>query len=77
MSDTLLVTCGDPAGIGPEIAAKAWAAGQRFVWIGDPRHLPAGTAWREVTEGDAPGEPDGDGENDTSSGPSTPGSNAT
>lgn len=56
MSDTLLVTCGDPAGIGPEIAAKAWAAGKRFVWIGDPRHLPAGTAWREVAAGDAPGD---------------------
>lgn len=56
MSDTILVTCGDPAGIGPEIAAKAWAAGERFVWIGDPRHLPAGTAWRAVAEGDAPGD---------------------
>ena len=56
MSDTILLTCGDPAGIGPEIAAKAWAAGERFVWIGDPRHLPAGTAWRDVAEGDAPGE---------------------
>ena len=55
MSDTVLLTCGDPAGIGPEIAAKAWAAGERFVWIGDPRHLPAGTAWREVGEGEAPG----------------------
>ncbi|MCC6518789.1 MAG: 4-hydroxythreonine-4-phosphate dehydrogenase PdxA [Tabrizicola sp.] len=56
MSDTVLLTCGDPAGIGPEIAAKAWAAGERFVWIGDPRHLPAGTDWREVAEGEAPGE---------------------
>jgi 4-hydroxythreonine-4-phosphate dehydrogenase len=51
----ILLTCGDPAGIGPEIAAKAWAAGERFVWIGDPRHLPAGTAWQEVSEGQAPG----------------------
>ncbi|WP_137112318.1 4-hydroxythreonine-4-phosphate dehydrogenase PdxA [Rhodobacter sp. SY28-1] len=56
MSDTILVTCGDPAGIGPEIAAKAWAAGERFVWIGDPRHLPAGTAWHEVAEGEGPGD---------------------
>lgn len=55
MSDTVLLTCGDPAGIGPEVAAKAWAAGERFVWIGDPRHLPTGTAWREVGEGEAPG----------------------
>jgi 4-hydroxythreonine-4-phosphate dehydrogenase len=53
--DTILLTCGDPAGIGPEIAAKAWTAGERFVWIGDPRHLPAGTAWQEVAEGEGPG----------------------
>jgi 4-hydroxythreonine-4-phosphate dehydrogenase len=56
VTDTTLLTCGDPAGIGPEIAAKAWAAGERFVWIGDPRHLPQGTDWREVAEGDPPGE---------------------
>lgn len=55
MSAPVLLTCGDPAGIGPEIAAKAWAAGERFVWIGDPRHLPSGTDWREVAEGEAPG----------------------
>ncbi|MCU0904374.1 MAG: 4-hydroxythreonine-4-phosphate dehydrogenase PdxA [Tabrizicola sp.] len=54
MSPPILLTCGDPAGIGPEIAAKAWAAGERFVWIGDPRHLPAGTDWRDVGEGEAP-----------------------
>lgn len=56
MSGPVLLTCGDPAGIGPEIAAKAWAAGERFVWIGDPRHLPAGTEWRDVAEGEAPGD---------------------
>lgn len=56
MSGPVLLTCGDPAGIGPEIAAKAWAAGERFVWIGDPRHLPIGTQWREVAEGDSPGD---------------------
>jgi 4-hydroxythreonine-4-phosphate dehydrogenase len=50
----VILTCGDPSGIGPEIAAKAWAAGERFVWIGDPRHLPAGTEWREVTESEGP-----------------------
>lgn len=55
MTKPILVTCGDPAGIGPEIAAKAWARGERFLWIGDPRHLPAGTAWCEVSEGDCPG----------------------
>ncbi len=56
MSAPVLLTCGDPAGIGPEIAAKAWAAGERFVWIGDPRHLPSGTGFREVAEGEAAGD---------------------
>ncbi|WP_333817992.1 4-hydroxythreonine-4-phosphate dehydrogenase PdxA [Tabrizicola sp.] len=56
MSAPVLLTCGDPAGIGPEIAAKAWAAGERFVWIGDPRHLPKGTPWHEVAEGEVPGD---------------------
>ena len=46
----VLLTSGDPAGIGPEIAVKAWAAGSRFVWLGDPRHLPDGTAWREISD---------------------------
>ncbi len=55
MSAPVLLTCGDPSGVGPEIAAKAWAAGERFVWIGDPRHLPEGTEWREVAEGEGPG----------------------
>ncbi len=39
----IAITCGEPAGVGPEIAAKAWAALGReiaMVWIGDPRHLP-------------------------------------
>jgi len=46
----ILLTSGDPAGIGPEIAVKAWAAGERFVWLGDPRHLPHGTVWREISD---------------------------
>ncbi|WP_299626562.1 4-hydroxythreonine-4-phosphate dehydrogenase PdxA [uncultured Tateyamaria sp.] len=40
------ITCGEPAGIGPEVAAKGWAALRGevpMVWIGDPRHLPGGT----------------------------------
>lgn len=40
------ISCGEPAGIGPEIAAAAWSAiGDRIplLWIGDPRHLPTGT----------------------------------
>ncbi|MDE4175113.1 4-hydroxythreonine-4-phosphate dehydrogenase PdxA [Phaeobacter sp. PT47_59] len=45
------ISCGEPAGIGPEIAAKAWAALKSelpMLWIGDPRHLPADTPWQEV-----------------------------
>ncbi len=41
----IALTCGEPAGIGAEIALKARAAlgdGLPFVWIGDPDHLPAG-----------------------------------
>ncbi|MFT4784171.1 MAG: 4-hydroxythreonine-4-phosphate dehydrogenase [Paracoccaceae bacterium] len=48
----LVMTCGEPAGIGPEIAAKAWkslGAGLPFAWIGDPGHLPAGTDFIEIT----------------------------
>ncbi|MGY6547475.1 MAG: 4-hydroxythreonine-4-phosphate dehydrogenase PdxA [Roseinatronobacter sp.] len=47
----LILTCGDPSGIGPEIAVKAHQAlaGEvPFAWLGDPRHLPAGACWAEV-----------------------------
>ncbi|WP_278921835.1 MULTISPECIES: 4-hydroxythreonine-4-phosphate dehydrogenase PdxA [Pseudophaeobacter] len=40
----LALSCGEPAGIGPEIAAMAWQQLKDscpFFWIGDPRHLPA------------------------------------
>lgn len=43
----LVMSCGDPSGVGPEIAVKAWhatGASCPFIWLGDPRHLP------EVTE---------------------------
>jgi len=46
-----VLTCGDPSGIGPEIAVKArglLGASLPFAWIGDPRHLPAGTAVTEI-----------------------------
>ena len=39
----IALTSGDPSGIGPELAVKAWAAlgtDLPFFWIGDPRHLP-------------------------------------
>ena len=47
----IALTCGEPAGIGPEIAVKARAAlrGEvNFFWIGDPKHLPKGAAWQEI-----------------------------
>ena len=46
----VLLTSGDPSGVGPEIALKAWEAGERFVWGGDPRHLPDGCKWRELAD---------------------------
>ena len=39
----VVISCGEPAGIGPEIAARAWAAlaGEiPLMWLGDPSHLP-------------------------------------
>jgi 4-hydroxythreonine-4-phosphate dehydrogenase len=45
----IVVTCGDPSGIGPEIAVKAFQTGASFVWLGDPRHLPRGSSFREIT----------------------------
>ena len=50
MNAPVVLTSGDPSGIGPEIAVKACLAGERFVWAGDPRHLPRGTNWRAVTD---------------------------
>lgn len=42
----IALSCGEPAGIGPELAVAAWQALRTdcpFFWIGDPRHLPKGT----------------------------------
>lgn len=53
MTAPIVMSCGDPAGIGPEVAAKSWSALRGdipFVWIGDPRHLPAGTPVTVVNE---------------------------
>lgn len=49
----LILTCGEPSGVGPELAPKALASGVPFVFMGDPRHLPDGTQWAEVA---APGD---------------------
>jgi len=42
----IALTCGEPGGVGPELALAARAAlpDLPFFWIGDPRHLPQGTA---------------------------------
>ena len=47
----IALTVGEPAGVGPELAVKAWEALRDhscFFWIGDPRHLPEGTVWHEI-----------------------------
>jgi 4-hydroxythreonine-4-phosphate dehydrogenase len=47
----VVISCGEPAGIGPEVAARAWAvlAGEvPMVWLGDPRHLPSDIPHRVI-----------------------------
>lgn len=49
----LVMTCGEPAGVGPEIAIKCrtvLAEEVPFFWLGDPRHLPVGAKWQEIAE---------------------------
>lgn len=49
----VVMSCGEPAGIGPEIAVAAWQALKAeipLLWIGDPRHLPDGTAYHVATD---------------------------
>ena len=49
----IAISCGEPAGIGPEIAVEAWRrVGQTIplVWFGDPTHLPEGTPVSTVAE---------------------------
>ncbi|TKW68461.1 MAG: 4-hydroxythreonine-4-phosphate dehydrogenase PdxA [Paracoccus denitrificans] len=50
MTRPVIVTCGEPAGIGPELAPLLLTAGVPMIWLGDPRHLPHGTPWAEVTD---------------------------
>jgi len=47
----IALSMGEPAGVGPEIAVKAWAALRdelSFFLIGDQAHLPANTAFVEI-----------------------------
>lgn len=49
----IALTCGEPAGIGPEITLGAWEAlrgAVPFFWIGDPRHLPVGTKFQIIED---------------------------
>ena len=48
----IALSCGEPAGVGPEITVKAWQILRDtcpFFWIGDPRHLPGGTDYVEIS----------------------------
>ncbi|WP_171124714.1 MULTISPECIES: 4-hydroxythreonine-4-phosphate dehydrogenase PdxA [unclassified Ruegeria] len=49
----IALSCGDPAGIGPEIAAKAWAELRDtcpFFYIGDEAHIPQGTPVHQISD---------------------------
>lgn len=53
MIPPIALSCGDPAGVGPEIAAKAWSelrATCPFFYIGDAKHLPSGTPVQQITD---------------------------
>jgi 4-hydroxythreonine-4-phosphate dehydrogenase len=53
MSAPVALCCGEPGGIGPEIAVRAWRELREdcpFVWIGDPRHLPKATPVALITD---------------------------
>ena len=51
----IAISCGEPAGIGPEIAAIAWKrlhGDLPLLWIGDPTHLPGDVPTQHVNKGD-------------------------
>jgi len=53
MTKPIAISCGEPAGIGPEIAVAAWAALKSefpLLWLGDPSHLPKGTPVHHATD---------------------------
>ena len=51
---TIVITSGDPSGIGPEVIQKSWTSLKRdkdynFFWMGDPLHLPNnGIPWQPI-----------------------------
>ena len=53
MTAPIALSCGEPAGIGPELALRAWQALRDScpcVWIGDPRHLPPDSPVAELDD---------------------------
>jgi len=49
----IAISCGEPAGIGPEVAYRAWDTLRRdipVVWLGDPRHLPVGATFQVIDD---------------------------
>jgi len=49
----IALTCGEPSGIGPELAVKARLSLGKdvpFFWIGDPSHLPPESRWDVITD---------------------------
>ena len=49
----IALSCGEPAGVGPELAEKAWQALRDeipFFLIGDPRHLPGHVPHRLIAD---------------------------
>lgn len=53
MTLPIALTCGEPAGVGPELAVaarKVLGTDVPFFWIGDPRHLPADSRIKIITE---------------------------
>ncbi len=50
---TIAISCGEPGGIGPEIALRAWEVLRTelpLLWIGDPSHLPDGADWQAIDD---------------------------
>ena len=55
MTAAIALTCGEPAGVGPELAVAARRVlgdSVPLFWIGDPRHLPKGAAFTIIDSPD-------------------------